>query len=320
MKKCLHCYKKLIKEEIDYHANCAKKFFGTNEAPHLPYHLSEMEKLAAEAAESSVTVPGVQPKLSLGWMKDELAGKRQGRLTILNALDGHYILKPQNAEYPMMPENEHISMKLAALFKLDIVPASMIRLASGELCFITKRIDRNKDGTKNHMIDFLQILELSDKYLGNMETLGKKIGELSANTRFDQFRFFEVSVFNFVIGNNDMHLKNFSMILKENGWTLSPFYDLLNVNLVLPKDKDETALMLGGKKKNFNRGYFERFGTLLNLNEKQINGVFTRLDKWLPLAIELIENSFLDNEQKRQYQQLITVRTHKLMHDEKKSK
>ncbi|MCB0535849.1 MAG: HipA domain-containing protein, partial [Saprospiraceae bacterium] len=179
------------------------------------------------------TVPGVQPKLSLGWIKDELDKGQSGRLTIMNALDGRYILKPQNANFPQMPENEHLSMKLAALFNIDIVPISLIRLKSGELCFITKRIDRNLDGTKNHMIDFLQILELEDKYKGTMEMLGKEIGELSVNTLYDKLRFFESTVFNFIIGNNDMHLKNYSMFLSEMGWVLSPSYDLLNVKMIL---------------------------------------------------------------------------------------
>ncbi|TVR84748.1 MAG: type II toxin-antitoxin system HipA family toxin [Chitinophagaceae bacterium] len=267
-----------------------------------------MEKLAKKAVELSISVPGVQPKLSLGWLKNELGNGHRGRLTILDALEGHFILKPQNAAYPQMPENEHLSMKLASLFKIEIVPVSMIRLESGELCFISKRIDRNPDGSKNHMIDFLQILELSDKYMGTMETLGKTIGELSENTLLDKLRFFESTVFNFVIGNNDMHLKNYSMYLSNIGWELSPFYDLLNVKLILPKDKEDLALMLGGKKKNFKREYFDRLGVVLKLNEKQINIVYKRLVKWLPKAIQLIEDSFLEAERKKGFEKLISER------------
>ncbi|MEZ4938881.1 MAG: HipA domain-containing protein [Crocinitomicaceae bacterium] len=308
MARCLYCYKELEVGQVDYHPKCVKVFFGTEKAPELPYQLSEMEKLAKSAAEQSVTVPGVQPKLSLGWIKNEFEKGSGGRLTILDALDGHFILKPQNLQYPEMPENEHLSMKLASLFKLDIVPISMIRLASGELCFITKRIDRNSDGTKNHMIDFLQILELSDKYKGTMENLGKEIGILSVNTLQDKLRFFEVTLFSFVIGNNDMHLKNFSMFLSEMGWVLAPFYDLLNVKLVLPKDKDDSALLLGGKKQNFKKGYFDRLGRSLELNDKQINSVYKRLKKWLPDALEMIDHSFLSEAKKREYKNLVVAR------------
>ena len=294
--------------QVDYHPRCIKAFFGTKYAPVLPYRLADMEKLAKEAAELSITVPGVQPKLSLGWIKSELENGQQGRLTIMNALDGQYILKPQNVDFPQMPENEHLSMNLARLFSIDVVPVNMIRLASGELCFITKRIDRNPDGTKNHMIDFLQILELADKYMGTMEVLGKTIGQLSVNTLLDKLRFFESTVFNYVIGNNDMHLKNYSMFLSEMGWVLAPFYDLINVKMILPKDKEDLALMLGGKKENFNKGYFERLGLELKLNDKQVNKVYNRLFKWQPKAIQLINNSFLDLERKNEYKSLIKAR------------
>lgn len=309
MRKCLYCYKALDKiYEGDYHPKCIKAFYGTEHAPILPYQLSEMEKLAKESAELSITVPGVQPKLSLGWIKKELENGHQGRLTIMDALEGNYILKPQNALYPQMPENEHLSMKLAALFKIDIVSVNMIRLASGELCFITKRIDRNPDGSKNHMIDFLQILELEDKYKGTMETIGKNIDELSANTLWDKLRFFELTVFNYIIGNNDMHLKNFSMWLSDQLWTLSPAYDLLNVKIILPKDKEDMALMLGGKKMNFSKDYFDRFAHVLKLNEIQINAVYKRLVKWLPQATQLIDMSFLTEENRIAYTNLVTNR------------
>ena len=308
MSRCLSCYKDLAENQVDYHPKCNMAFFGSSLAPALPYQLSEMDNLARASVLQSVSIPGVQPKLSLGWIKSGLENGHQGRLTILNALEGHYILKPPNADYPQMPENEHLSMKLAELFKLDIVPVNMIRLASGELCFITKRIDRNPDGSKNHLIDFLQILELADKYMGTMEKLGKTIGLLSVNTLLDKLRFFEATVFNYVIGNNDMHLKNFSMFLSESGWVLSPFYDFLNVKMILPEDKEDIALLLGGKKYNFNRMYFDRFGTGLGLNEKQIGAVYKRLKLWLPQANQCIALSFLDADRKKAYQALIAQR------------
>ena len=308
MPKCLYCYKEMDPKLRDYHPACVKTFFGTKQAPVLPYQLSEMEKLAKEAAALSITVPGVQPKLSLGWIKDKVENGHHGRLTIMDALGGSYILKPQNTQYPQMPENEHLSMKLAALFKMEIVPVSMIRLASGELCFITKRIDRNPDGSKNHMIDFLQILELTDKYKGTMEVLGKTIGQLSVNTLFDKLRFFESTVFNFIIGNNDMHLKNYSMYLSDMGWILSPFYDLLNVKMILPKDEEDTALLLGGKKSNFSKAYFDRLGTGLDLNDRQLTSVYKKVAKWHPLATELIKNSFLTDERQKAYEDLISDR------------
>lgn len=308
MNKCLHCYEELAKGKIDYHLSCAKKFFNQKNVPILPYDLSEMEKLAKEAALISITVPGVQPKLSLGWIKDEIDDGHNGRLTIMDALEGQYILKPQNKSYPEMPENEHLSMKLAELFNIDVVPSSMIRLKSGELCYLTKRIDRADDGNKKHMIDFLQIMELEDKYKGTMERVGKQIGELSENTLLDKLRFFELAIFNYLIGNNDMHLKNYSMFHSDIGWVLSPAYDLLNVKIILPKDKEDTAIMLGGKKENFNKLYFDRFAKVLKLNNKQFTAVYKRIEKWLPKAQKLIQKSFLSKDNKTGYIKQINTR------------
>jgi serine/threonine-protein kinase HipA len=308
MRKCLYCYQELKDGQVDYHPKCIKAFFGTTSAPCLPYQLSEIEMLAKEAAELSITVPGVQPKLSLGWIKKDLENGQYGRLTIMDALEGQYILKPQNAEFIQMPENEHLTMKLAQLFKMETVPVNMIRLESGELCYITKRIDRHPEGSKIHMIDFLQILELADKYMGTMELLGKTIGELSANTLYDKLRFFESTIFNFVIGNNDMHLKNYSMYLLDMGWVLAPFYDLLNVKIILPKDDEEMALLFGGKKKNFKKSYFDRFGEGLGLNARQINAVYKRLRQWHPEATQLIGQSYLDPDLQQAYKKVINER------------
>jgi serine/threonine-protein kinase HipA len=306
MNKCLYCYQDL--DTGDYHPKCIKSFYGSTQAPALPYKLEEMEQLAKEAVALSITVPGVQPKLSMGWLKNNLENGHHGRLTIMDALEGLYILKPQNSSYQQMPENEHLSMKLAQIFKIDVVPSNMIRLVSGELCYITKRIDRKNGNSKIHMIDFLQILGLEDKYLGSMEMLGKTIGELSVNTLLDKLRFFELTLFNYMIGNNDMHLKNFSMWLTDMGWVLSPAYDLINVKLILPEDIDDTALLLGGKKKNFNKVYFNQFGITLKLNDKQINSVYKKLKSWLPKANKLIEASFLNEQNKLHYKEIINQR------------
>ncbi len=309
MNKCLYCYKEMEDLNfVDYHPKCIKAFYGSSSAPTLPYRLDEMEKLAKESILLSVSVPGVQPKLSLGWIKNAIDDGHKGRLTIMDAFEGQYILKPQNSKYSQMPENEHLSMRLAELFSINVVPSNLIRLASGELCYITKRIDRKNDKSKIHMIDFLQVLELDGKYLGTMETLGKTIGELSNNTLLDKLRFFELTLFNFIIGNNDMHLKNFSMFHSDMGWVLSPAYDLLNVKIIFPQDQEDTALLLGGKKKNFDKKYFDRFGAVLKLNEKQIAAVYKKLIKWLPKALELIDVSFMNEQNRTQYKELITMR------------
>ena len=111
-----------------------------------------------------------------------------------------------------MPENEHVTMRIAEeAFAMRTVPSSLIRLASGELAYITKRIDRTSDGEKIHMLDMFQILEAFDKYKSSMERVGKAITAYSSSTLLDQSYFFELTLFSYLTGNNDMHLKNFSM-------------------------------------------------------------------------------------------------------------
>ena len=308
MSKCLFCYQTLNEGEIDFHPKCSKKIFGTAVAPLLNYTIDEMETLAKEIIETSISVPGVQPKLSLGFIKETLADGTKGRLTVLEALGGHYILKPQNAAFPEMPENEQLTMKLAELLKIQTVVSSLIRLKSGELSYITKRIDRTTKGEKIHMLDMFQITEAFDKYRSSMEKVGKAVIEHSSNTLLDVLRLYEVVIFTYITGNNDMHLKNFSLILKDENWGFAPAYDLLNVQLHLPEDKEETALTIGGKKSRLTKYDFIILGEKFGLSERQIENVFQRFIKAEKKMLLLIDQSFLSEANKINYKDLLMQR------------
>lgn len=258
--------------------------------------------------ETSVTIPGVQPKLSLGLIQHTIQNKNQGRLTILGALGGDYILKPPNIAFPEMPENEHLTMKLAELCGITTVPSSLIRLKSGELSYITKRIDRTEKGDKIHMLDMFQILEAFDKYRSSMEKVGKAVADYSANTLLDLLKLFEITIFSFLTGNNDMHLKNFSLILKNGNWQLAPAYDLLNVYLHLPEDKEEMALTICGKKSKLTPKDFINFGLKLGLTEKQIHNTFQRLIKNENKMQLLIKMSFLSVANQKKYRHFMAKR------------
>lgn len=308
MNKCLFCYQPLKENEIDFHTKCSKKIFGTSTVPLLNYTLSEMENLAREVIETSLSVPGVQPKLSLSFIKETLEDGTKGRLTILEALGGNYILKPQNIVFPEMPENEHLTMKMAELLGIQTVVSSLIRLKSGELSYITKRIDRTATGKKIHMLDMYQITEAFDKYRSSIEKVGKAVTTYSSNTLLDVLRLYEVVIFSHITGNNDMHLKNFSMILKDYNWVFSPAYDLLNVQLHLPEDKEETALTIGGKKSKLTKSDFIQLGLKFSLSEKQIQNVFKRLIKAENKILQLIDQSFLSDDNKTKYKDLLIQR------------
>lgn len=308
-KRCLYCYKVLEQSaENDFHERCSLEFFGSKKAPLLAYSFGQMSELAKNVVERSVTVPGVQPKLSLSLVKDTIGKEPAGRLTVVGALGGNYIFKPPSEYFPEMPQNEHVTMRIATAFGIRTVPSSLIKLQSGELSYITRRIDRTTDGEKIHMLDMFQILDAFDKYKSSMERVGKALGEYSGNTLLDQLYFFELGIFSFLTGNNDMHLKNFSMIRTGDQWVLAPAYDLLNVVIVNPGDTEELALTLEGKKKKIKRENFEQLGKGLGLNDKQIESVFKRFRKHKPDAVRWIDNSFLSDEYKEKYKLLLKER------------
>jgi len=308
-RKCLYCYKALDENTVgDFHEPCSLDFFGTKQQPLFEHSLKQMAELAKNVVERSVAVPGVQPKLSLSLVNDAIQDGNKGRLTVVGALGGNYIFKPPSDQFPEMPENEHLTMRIAEAFGINTVKSSLIRLQSGELSYITKRIDRTETGEKIHMLDMFQITEAFDKYKSSMEKIGKALNEYSDNTLLDKFNFLELAVFSFITGNNDMHLKNFSMLNTGELWTLSPAYDLLNVAIVNPDDTEELALTLEGKKEKLKWEHFERLGNMLELNKKQINGISKRFKKNKPIAIQWIDNSFLSKEYKEKYKTLLEDR------------
>lgn len=308
-KKCLYCYKHLSDTIAgDFHEQCSLDFFGTKQQPVFEHSLQQMAELAKNVVERSIAVPGVQPKLSLSIVNTTVQDGNKGRLTVVGALGGNYIFKPPSDHFPEMPENEHLTMRIAEAFKINTVKSSLIRLQSGELSYITKRIDRTETGEKIHMLDMFQLTEAFDKYKSSMEKVGKALNEFSDNTLLDKLYFLELGIFSFLTGNNDMHLKNFSMINSEGIWTLAPAYDLLNVAIINPEDQEELALTLDGKKKKLKWEHFEKLGVGLGLNEKQLKGISNRFRKNKQIALSWIENSFLSKEYKMKYKELLEER------------
>jgi serine/threonine-protein kinase HipA len=308
--RCLYCYKS-IEEDLSFHPKCSLAFFGTPTPPEIAYSLNQMDELAKNIVERSVAVPGVQAKLSMSLVK-EAKDNSDTRLTVVGALGGHYIFKPPSDTFMEMPENEHVTMRIAEAYGISVVPSTLIKLHTGELSYLTKRVDRTETGEKIHMIDMFQITEAFDKYKGSMEKVGKALASYSNNTLLDLTFYFDLALFSFISGNNDMHLKNFSMIESKSGWVLSPAYDLLNVAIVNPEDDEELALTLVGKKKKLKRAHFEQLGIVLTLTEKQIAGAFKRLEKNKPKAIEWIDNSFISEDMKTNYKEILEQRYNQL--------
>ena len=312
MERCLYCNKPLEFGEKDFHAKCVRKFFGTPVAPILPYTRADLSKLAKMQVMSQTALAGVQAKLS---MNIEKAVGEASKLTIVG-LWGDYILKPQSDKYPHLPENENVSMALAETMGIATVPNSLIRMKDGELCYITKRIDRNRKGEKFDMEDMCQLSSrlTCDKYKGSYERIAKIIDEFSAFPALDKVDFAEQILFSWLIGNSDMHLKNFSLYAPTEGeYRLTPAYDMLNVKLVLPSDDEELALQLDGKKKKLKRENFERAFTAFGIPQKAIENIFKKFIVSLPKMLSTLQTSHLPCELQALYTKMILERSKKVL-------
>ena len=305
MSKCLYCYKELGEGEVDFHKACSKKFFGVPTAPELPYSLDELDTLAAQVIKSQTTLTGVQAKLSLHLDRHE--GSK--RLTIVG-LWGDFIFKPQTQSYKTLPENEDLTMHLAEIAKIKVVPHTLIRLQDGTLGYLTKRIDRTSEGGKIPMEDMCQLTERQTeyKYKSSYEQIAKVIAKHSYVPLLDLTDFYEQVFFNWLVGNNDMHLKNYSLYAPTGKWVLTPAYDLLNVSMVNPKDTEELALTLNAKKKRIKKSDFVRAMETSGISHNVFDNILAKYRKLLPKFNEIIDLSFLGEEDKDLYKQSIASR------------
>ena len=312
MNRCLYCYKELGEGHKDFHPNCARKFFGTADAPLLEYRREDLDALAAQVIQAQTSLTGVQPKLSLNLYKHE----GSNRLTIVG-LWGDFIFKPQTDTYPELPENEDLTMHMAEVARIKVVPHSLIRLADSTLGYITHRIDRTKKGEKIDMEDLCQLTlhPTEYKYKSSCEQIAQTIVAYSSMPKLDLVNFMQVLLFSFITGNNDMHLKNFSLYRPKKLYQLTPAYDLLNVAIVNPKDKEELALTLNGKKSRLKLSDFLKASATMGIAENVTMQLIASMKNALPAWTELINNSFLSKDMKDAYLELIDKRIKALSND-----
>ena len=306
MERCLYCYKELKEGQVDYHPACARKLFGTRQAPQLPYVRSEIGELAKQVVRAQTTLTGVQAKLSLDVNP---GGKNEpDRFTIVG-LWGKFILKPQTDFYRALPELEDLTMHMAEAAKIAVVPHGSVCFADGELAYITKRIDRTAKGEKLPMEDMCQLSErLTEyKYKGSYEKIAKIIMQYSSVPKLDVINFWEQVVFSWLTGNADMHLKNFSLYSQRKGYySLTPGYDMISTALLMPEDTEKLALTLYGKRRKIKRSDFEVAMNSCSLEKKIIDNLFSKFTKVAEKWLEFIDISFLPKEMKQQYKLIIT--------------
>ena len=308
MAKCLYCYKELDGDEKDFHKACSRKMFGTPNVPELPYTRENLTDLAKQVIRSQTTLTGVQAKLSLDINK---GGRNESDRFTIVGLWGRYILKPQTDRFAHLPELEDVTMHLAELAKVQVVPHSLIRFTDGDLCYITRRIDRTIKGDKLPMEDMCQLTErlTEHKYKGSYEQIAKAIQRFSFVPKLDVVNYWEQVVFSWISGIADMHLKNFSLYSKEKGkYVLTPAYDMLSTALVMPEDTEELALTLNGKKRKIKKTDFVTSMQASGLEDKVIEKIFNKFAKAKEKWFELIDLSFLPDDMKEAFKALITQR------------
>lgn len=308
---CLCCGKPLKTDDgTRWHKACIRRFFGTATLPEIKIDEDTLTALALENTGKGVTVPGVQKKLSLHLLSDTASP----RLTLVDYPTG-YILKPQVADFEALPQAEHLVMSMADATGIATVPHALI-CQNGEIAYLTKRIDRRFGKNSVELLameDFCQLDRrlTEDKYRGSYERCAKVIRQYSSRKQLDLSELFLRLVFSYVVGNSDMHLKNFSLIEPEVGsgrYVLSAAYDLLPVNVVMPEDTEEFALAMNGKKQNLRKKDFMVFadacGIQKNAAEKMIAKVLSMKERYLLLC----EASLLPDRLKQRFAALMEKR------------
>ena len=267
----------------------------------LPYTAAELRQEAANRAKK-LSIQGVQPKLSatISVAKQEFK--------IVDQF-GTYIIKPQNDLFPELPENEDVTMRMAKVFGLDVPFHGMLYAKDGSLSYFIKRFDRYGKGKKIATEDFAQLTgnTRDTKYRFTMEKLVPVIDEFCSFPAIEKADFFKRILFCYVTGNEDMHLKNFSLITKNGKTTLTPIYDFLNSSIAIKNPEEEIALTLKGKKSNLKATDFIDYYAKdrLQLNEKTVTTILVQMHNAIPKWKELLEISFLSEEMKNKYFELL---------------
>ena len=274
-----------------------------------PYSAEEQIREAVARA-SKMSIQGVQPKLSV-------------RLNIKNAIfevvdtGGRYIFKPQTIQYREVPENEDVTMRLAEQVGIDVPLHGLVYSTDGTMTYFIRRFDRTGKSGKIQMEDFAQLSgkDRNTKYESSMEQVISIIERFCTFPMVEKLRLFNLTLFNFLTGNEDMHLKNFSVVRHDLKIELSPAYDLLNSTIII-NSEEELALPLNGKKNKLKRKdlleYFAK--ECLELTPKTIQQTQSRIVAAFPKWIDLIRQCFLSDAMKTKYIDLMHERFKRLQY------
>lgn len=283
MNICLCCQKKIENGAL-YHRSCIKKIFGKEKTPVINFKTSEIVPEISKNI-GKMSISGVQIKASVA------LNKKNNSIEIVQT-GGTHILKPEPGEYPELPQNENLCMNMAKISGMEVPPHGLFYLADRKLCYIVKRFDRDNIGNRIHIEDLAQLMGLpsDSKYEASLEKVGNTILKFSKSPYLDLIDFMDRIIFCFLIGNGDMHLKNWSLISDTDGnYHLAPCYDLVCSKLYLPGE-DESALTINGKRNKISLSDFIALAEYLKIDKKAYKNIFYKFDGLRKTFLEMIEN------------------------------
>jgi serine/threonine-protein kinase HipA len=268
-------------------------------------YTAEEQRAEAMARATKISIQGVQPKLSAA------LNIKEYKFDLVDT-GGKYILKPQHHIFLQLPENEDVTMRMAKAAGINVPLHGMIWSKDKTLTYFIKRFDRKGHKDKIPVEDFAQLARMTreTKYNYSMEKLVLLLDEFCTFPMIEKSKLFRLVLFNYLIGNEDMHLKNYSVIRNDDKIELSPSYDLLNSTIVLKGETEEIALSLAGKKRKLSRktlvDYFgkERCGLTDKVVESNIQALVQAKETWF----SYLANCFLSADFKEKYSVLLENR------------
>jgi serine/threonine-protein kinase HipA len=291
---------------IDYAPKTLRAMFGKPIRPTIPIALNEIS-IEAQKLAGKLSISGVQPKLSM---------RLDGGQLLSVARDGEYILKPQTQEFGELPQNEYLCMTMGRHFGLNTAPCILLELSDGSPAYLVRRFDRFKKGRRIEKLaceDMHQILGGPDKYAGSHEQIANVIQEHCRFAPLELQRLFEMTIFNFAIGNGDAHRKNFSLLTSEQGTVaLSPAYDLVSSRVVIPEEDGELALAVNGKRNRLGRADFLAFANHLGIAAAYAEGKIVDLLALGDEFLKMTSNSTLTEPLRDRLKNILTDRLNRL--------
>ncbi|MCK5564913.1 MAG: HipA domain-containing protein [Planctomycetes bacterium] len=291
---------------IDYSDKQLQTMFGKPIRPSISISLEQISTEAQKLA-GKLSISGVQPKLSV---------RLEGNELLPVARDGQYILKPQTQEFAQLPQNEYLCMQMGSQFGLNTAHSLLLELADGSPAYLVKRFDRFKKGNRMEKLaceDTHQILGGPDKYAGSHMQIAKIICNYCNFAPLELQRFYEITIFNFAIGNGDAHRKNFSLLTNQKGIVaLSPVYDLVSSRLVISEEAEEMALTLNGKRNRLKRCDFLAFAESMQIEANYAESKIAELLALSNKFTDMITKSALTVQLQERFLEIITQRLNRL--------